>query len=110
MAIRLLQAPKTEEVEKKFIAKSFGIVGLMIGVVSLFWAMFWQPEIGGFVERGRFFIDQLFSNRVMFAFGIDIVLFYCFQIWLMGAIIPKEFQQRNLRFFPLFGLGLWLIL
>ena len=110
MAVRLRQEPITDVGEKGFIAKSFGIVGISVGVISLLWATSWQTEVGGLLERYHYFTEQIFSNRVMFAFLIDVMLFYCFQIWLMGNIIAKDDGTRKLRFIPLFGLGLWLII
>ena len=109
MAIRLLQEPEAIAIEKGFIAKSFGAVSMIVGGIALFWGAVWQPEVGNLLTRGHFFLEEILSNRVTFAFVVDVILFYCFQIWLMGAIIPQESKERGLRYIPFFGLGLWLL-
>ena len=66
-------------------------------------------------QRIEYFITQLHSNRVVIAFCVDLVLFTIFQVILMGAVIPRNSEQRNseqrgLRFIPFFGLAIWLII
>ena len=50
------------------------------------------------------------TNRVTIAFCVDVVLFYIFQILLMGSLEPAGSPKRGLRFVPFWGLAAWLIL
>lgn len=110
MAARLLQAPENDKLNKGILAKLFGITGLWVGVVALLWACFVQPDVGGLSERWEYWAEQLIHGRVTLAFCVDLVLFYIFQIWLMGAIMETESRSRWLRFVPFWGLAMWLVI
>ncbi|KKD37060.1 MAG: hypothetical protein WAN66_08465 [Limnoraphis robusta] len=95
---------------KGLLAKIFGFIGLIVGTISLVWAVVGRPEFGDIAARSEFFVQNFMSNRVTIAFCVDVVLFYIFQIILMGSIEPVESQKRWLRFIPFWGLAVWLIL
>lgn len=102
---------QTEETQTKgLLAKIFGLIGLIIGTTSIAWAFLARPEFGDIAARSEFFVQNLMSNRVTIAFCIDVVLFYLFQIILMGSLEPVESPKRGLRFVPFWGLAIWLIL
>ncbi|EAW35457.1 hypothetical protein [Lyngbya sp. PCC 8106] len=99
-----------EKQTKGLLAKIFGYIGLIVGIVSVFWAVFARPEFGDIPAKTEFFIGNFMSNRVTIAFCVDVVLFYIFQIILMGSIEPVDSRKRGLRFVPFWGLAIWLIL
>ena len=108
MAARLFQPPAPSEGSKTPLLKSFGLVGLIVGTGAIAWPFWMQPESGTFAEQGVYFLSQVSTNRVTLAFCIDLILFYIFQVWLMGAIMPSK-ALRPLRFVPFWGLAIWLI-
>ena len=99
-----------EKPTKGLLAKIFGYTGLIVGILSVFWAVFARPEFGDIPAKIEFFIENLMSNRVTIAFCVDMVLFYIFQIILMGSIEPFNRQKRWLRFVTFWGLAIGLIL
>ena len=111
MAARLLQDPPEAAVSlsKGPLAKLFGLIGLGVGLLAMVWICLVQPDLGGFPERATYFTEQVAKNRVTLAFCVDLVLFYIFQVWLMGAIIQAGDKTRGLRFVPFWGLAIWLI-
>ncbi|MEA5536702.1 nuclear transport factor 2 family protein [Crocosphaera sp. XPORK-15E] len=112
MALRFNQ-PIPQEIEdhkKGLLDRLFGWTGLIIGTIAIVWIFIGRPEFGDLAQRIEYFITQLNSSRVVIAFSVDLVLFAIFQMILMGAVIPPNNQQRQLRFIPFFGLALWLII
>ncbi|MEB3280272.1 MAG: hypothetical protein VKK42_15265 [Lyngbya sp.] len=95
---------------KGLLSKIFGFIGLIIGTTSMVWAVVGRPEFGDIAARSEFFVQNFLSNRVTIAFCVDVVLFYIFQIILMGSLEPVGSQKRRLRFVPFWGLAIWLIL
>ncbi|MGK7941401.1 MAG: nuclear transport factor 2 family protein [Crocosphaera sp.] len=112
MALRFKQPilDKVEEHQKGILERIFGWIGLSIGIIAIGWLFIGRPEFGDLAQRIQYFITQLHSNRVVIAFSVDLVLFTIFQMILMGAVIPKNSEQRGLRFIPFFGLAIWLII
>ncbi|MEM9087357.1 MAG: nuclear transport factor 2 family protein [Cyanobacteria bacterium P01_F01_bin.53] len=113
MAQRLAQptvdAEEVEKVEKGWVARSFGLIGLVVGTGAIAWFCLARPEFGSFAERGQYFLHKLATDRVSIAFCVDLILFWVFQSWLMGAVMPKEAGTRFLRFIPFWGLASWLL-
>ncbi len=111
MALRFKQPTleKIQEHKKGFLDRSFGWIGLIVGIIAIIWLFIGRPEFGDFSQRIQYFITQLQSSRVVIAFAVDMVLFSLFQTILMGAVIPPNSSQRPLRFIPFFGLAFWLI-
>ncbi|MGK7891440.1 MAG: nuclear transport factor 2 family protein [Leptolyngbyaceae cyanobacterium] len=96
--------------QKTLLARMFGLVGLTVGTGAIAWGLFARPEFGGWLARSQYFLMQLATNRVAIAFCVDLVFFAVFQIILMGAIEPKDSSKRWLRFIPLWGLAIWLLI
>jgi len=110
MALRAAQPiPETEATnEKDILARVFGWIGLIVGIISIWWFCFaGGPEFGNLATRMQYFVTQLSSDRVTIAFSIDLILFYIFQIVLMGSVVEK---RSWFRFVPFWGLIGWLIL
>ncbi len=110
MAARLLSDTDAEKGERGRLARSFGLIGLGVGLVGLVWTFWTQPDVGGLSERFAYFVEQVSGNRVTLAFCVDLILFYIFQIWLMGAVIDVSEKAGWLRFIPFWGLAIWLML
>ena len=110
MALRSTQ-PISEGVEltdnKSLLTRVFGWIGTIVGVTAIFWFCFARPEFGNLTERIQYFVQKLSSDRVTLAFAVDLVLFYLFQIVLMGSVLNK---RGWLRFIPFWGLIAWAIL
>ena len=92
--------------DNKLLAKIFGWIGLGVGTGALLWFCFARPEFGSVAERGAYLLSKLKSDRVTIAFCADLLLFWIFQSWLMGAAMHKK---SPLRFVPFWGLAIWLI-
>ncbi|MGB3293016.1 MAG: hypothetical protein WBB01_08525 [Phormidesmis sp.] len=111
MAQRLVQPTvvEAEPPEKGWLARGFGLVGLVVGTGAIAWFTLARPEFGTVTARGQYFLHKLATDRVTIAFCVDLVLFWIFQVWLIGAIAPAENRKRALRFIPFWGLVLWLL-
>ncbi len=96
-----------EEIEKGTLARLFGWIGLIVGIIALVWFVMGNPEFGDLTQRMQYFREQLMTSRITFAFCVDLVLFSLFQALLLGAVNGKI---GWLRFIPFWGLALWLIL
>ncbi|MEL7035346.1 MAG: hypothetical protein AAFO04_06975 [Cyanobacteria bacterium J06592_8] len=102
---------QTEEPKTKgLLAKILGFTGLIVGTISIIWAVVGRPEFGDLTARSEFFVQNFLSNRVTIAFCIDVVLFAIFQVILMGSLESVDSPKRRLRFIPFWGLAIWLIL
>jgi hypothetical protein len=86
-------------------APVFGGTALAVGLVSLAWAVAARPEFGNIGARYEYFMTQYSSDRVFWAFCVDAVLYWVWQVWLMGAAGEKGWQ----RWTPFFGMALWLM-
>jgi len=65
--------------ESKPLLSVYGVAGLY----SIWWAFFGRPEFGGLTERWASFTDLVSSDRLMFAFSVEAVLYWIFQGWLV---------------------------
>jgi len=92
-----------------WIAKLFGLIGLVVGTIAVGWFVWARPAFGGLDARVPYFIQQVLSNRVTLAFCVDLALFWLFQAWLMGSVMAASARRRWLRWIPLWGLGFWLL-
>ncbi|ESA36767.1 polyketide cyclase [Leptolyngbya sp. Heron Island J] len=111
MALRLKQEvpePQTM-VSKGLLARLFGALGLTVGNLAIVWFCLNRPELGDVASRVIYLGQQITHDRVTLAFTVDIALFWIFQIWLMGAIIPIGQRVRTLRLVPFWGLAIWLL-
>ncbi|EKV03781.1 hypothetical protein Lepto7375DRAFT_6095 [Leptolyngbya sp. PCC 7375] len=111
MALRLQQpVPETKlEPTKGILARFFGALGLTVGNLAIIWFCLNRPELGGALSRFSHLGEQITHNRVTLAFVVDIALFWVFQSWLMGAVMPVGERLRGLRFIPFWGLAIWLL-
>ena len=109
MARRLDGSKDKETLEKGWLARGFGWIGLVVGTGAIAWFCFARPEFGGLTERVSYFVGKVEGDRVTIAFCVDLLLFWLFQIWLMGAVIAEDSKQRALRFVPFWGLAFWLV-
>ncbi|ACK70948.1 conserved hypothetical protein [Gloeothece citriformis PCC 7424] len=111
MALRSAALPdeKVLPYNKGLISKVLGLIGLFVGCVSLIWGCIAFPESGNIAERGHYFLTLLMSDRLTIAFGVDLVLFWLFQVILLGDVIPGDSKLRWLRFIPFGGLAIWLL-
>ena len=110
MAQRLNGSEGSKTAEKGRLARAFGLVGLVVGAGAIAWFCLARPEFGGLAERWDYFVGKVEGDRVTIAFCVDLVLFWIFQIWLMGGVMGKEGKQRLLRFVPFWGLAIWLVI
>ena len=85
-------------------APFIGLTGVVIGAASIVWALAVRPEFGGLPERWQYFVQQSTTNRVFFAFVLDVVLYYAWQVLLMG-----DDASKLQRFLPFGGLIAYLI-
>lgn len=104
------ELPEDEQMGKGLLAKIFGGVGLIIGIIAIFWAIFARPEFGDIAARAAFFVQNFQSDRLTIAFCVDVIFFAIFQAVLIGNIEPPDSGKRWLRFVPFWGLAVWLIL
>ncbi|MEA5462805.1 hypothetical protein [Leptothoe sp. PORK10 BA2] len=94
---------------KGTLARLFGSLGLTVGNLAVIWFCFNRPDLGGVLSRFHYLGQQLVSNRVTLAFAVDLALFWVFQVWLMGSVIPVGDRVRSLRLIPFWGLAIWLL-
>jgi hypothetical protein len=109
MAIRATKPPIAVG-NKNLLARVFGWIGLVIGIIALIWSILGRPEFGDISTRGQYFVQSLISDRMTIAFCVDLVFFTVFQAVLMGDIEPQGSNKRWLRFVPFWGLAVWLII
>ena len=95
-----------EETNKGGLARTFGWIGLSVGIIALTWGFVGRPEFGDLAGRMQYLAERVMTDRVTLAFGIDLVLFSVFQ-----ALLLREVNSRIgwLRFIPFWGLAVWLI-
>lgn len=96
--------------EKGLLARGFGFVGLVVGMGAIAWFCLARPEFGSVATRAQYFLHKLTTDRVTIAFCVDLILFWLFQSWLMGAVMPTKGDNRLLRFIPFWGLAVWLVI
>ena len=95
--------------EKGALSKAFGLTGLGIGVLSVYWALFEDPAVGGDLAQRFSYLGTLVTeDRVSLAFVVDIALFSVWQAWFIGQV--DEEAPAACRFVPYWGLAAWLML
>ena len=95
--------------EKGLLSRAFGVVGLGVGVLSVYWALFEDPAAGGdLAARGEYLRRLVTEDRVSLAFVVDIALFSVWQAWFIGEV--DEEAPAACRFVPYWGLAAWLML
>lgn len=95
--------------EKGLLSRAFGVVGLGVGVLSVYWALFEDPAVGGdLAARGEYLRRLVTEDRVSLAFVVDIALFSVWQAWFIGEV--DEEAPAACRFVPYWGLAAWLML
>lgn len=93
--------------QNKTLARIIGLIGLIVGIIALFWFFLGRPEFGDLAERIVYAKEQLSTNRVTLAFCIDLGLFALFQALLLKTV---ESKVGWFRYVPFFGLAAWLII
>eukprot|EP00850_Spirogloea_muscicola_P005507 SM000025S08402 [mRNA] locus=s25:561697:563889:- [translate_table: standard] len=96
---------------------TIGLVGGVIGIVSVTWALFLRSseQFGGPAERLSYFLEYLTTDRIAYAFMWDLVLYGLFQAWIVldfSELLPTAEDQRIWRrvgCVPYFGLAAILI-
>lgn len=95
--------------EKGLLSKAFGVFGFAVGLLSVWWASAADPAVGGdLAQRSAFLGELMTSDRVSLAFAVDIVIFSCWQAYLIGEVDPEA--PAACRFVPFWGLAAWLML
>ena len=86
-------------------APAVGVVGGVVGAVSLAWAAAGRPDLGGdLAARAAWFADAAGrTDRALFAFALDACCYAAWQaVLLRGA-------GAGYRWVPFFGLAAWLV-
>eukprot|EP00667_Euglena_gracilis_P011131 EG_transcript_11361 len=92
------------------LARPFGVVGALVGLLAVAWFFIGRPEVGGDLQaRLEYLHMAVTTQRVSIAFCVDIVLFAVAQAVLIGAVEPEGSRKRWLRWVPFWGLAAWLI-
>jgi hypothetical protein len=98
--VRPLHTPETassrddlSKVERQ-LGESKGLLGAygVAGVYSLLWIFFGRPDFGGLAERWASFQDLISTDRLMFAFTVELVLFGLFQ----GVMVDNDLVRRGI--------------
>ncbi|WP_013323134.1 hypothetical protein [Gloeothece verrucosa] len=110
-----LRSPSVSDVQllphhKGLLERSLGWIAITVAAISVVWTLIAFPDSGNLAQRGQYFLALLSSDRLTIAFVVDIVLFWVFQVILLGAVIPAPHKFRWLRFVPFGGLATWLVI
>lgn len=102
-------------------SKPLGAVGGAVAALSLVWFSFGRAGEGygdGVPERWAFFVDYIGTNRLAYAFVVDIVLYSLFQAWLVSSVLQRRDAGagssvpgavKAFSFVPCFGLAALLL-
>ena len=93
--------------KKGLMSKAFGLAGLGIGALSVYWTLFEDPSVGGFAERAEYFNTLMHTDRVSVAFVVDIALVCIWQAYFMNKL---DKEAGALAYIPYWGLCIWLLL
>lgn len=114
-------APTLEDVPKveRQLGESKGLLAFygLAGVYSGLWIFFGRPEFGGMAERVASFWSLISTDRLMFAFTAELVLFALFQ----GVMVDDDLRRRGVdpsrsrigalaKVIPFFGLVAYFLL
>ncbi|KMZ66015.1 hypothetical protein ZOSMA_2G00250 [Zostera marina] len=93
-----------------------GVVGGLVCLGSLLWGVYGRGDsgFGGVMDRWEFVESYIGSERLAYAFVIDIGLYSIFQPWLIGANLENLNKNKvglvnTLRFLPVVGLVTYLL-
>lgn len=92
---------------KGLMSKAFGLTGLGVGALSIYWALFEDPSAGGLAERAEYFNMLMHTSRVSVAFVVDIALVCVWQAYFMRKL---DKDSGALAYIPYWGLCVWLLL
>jgi hypothetical protein len=82
--------------------KATAVLGLTMGLFSMWWAVGGRPEDGGdLAARWAYLTETVSSNRVFFAFVVDACLYSAWQAVLLGGVPTATPAQRYVPFFGL---------
>jgi hypothetical protein len=100
---------ETTKGEKGLLSRAFGVSGLAVGALSVWWALAAEPSVGGDLgDRLTYLFGLMSSDRVSLAFVVDIALFSVWQAYLIDAL-DKD-APAACKYVPFWGLGAWLLL
>ena len=101
-------ATQEHEHAAKWATAGRGIAGvcLFVGGMSIAWAAFARPDLGGdFAQRANHAAQRYSSDRVFYAFVVDAGLYGFWQAWVMRDMgAPRRFCAV-----PFFGQAAWLL-
>ncbi|QDZ22587.1 hypothetical protein A3770_08p51050 [Chloropicon primus] len=105
-----VKASRDKSGNHKLLSKSFGVIGAVVGAASLWWFAFARPELGGdLASRVEYFERYATTDRVAFAFCVDLCLYSIWQPFLISAVERDEGLTPDAsKFVPFFGLCKWL--
>ena len=88
-------------------APLIGGLSLGVGILSVVWGLVAHPEIAdGLQQRYHYFLSQFHSERIFWAFCLDILLYYVWQVWLLGDnVTAKPWHTWT----PFVGMAAWLL-
>lgn len=97
-------------------AETVSLIGGIVCVVSVVWALFGRSEsgFGDFADRWQFLELYIRSERLAYAFIWDIFLYATFQPWLIGDNLQNVKSSDKelvsvLRYIPVLGLVAYLL-
>ena len=116
LAVRAGNRPTLARVEAakaqdhRLLSKAFGIVGGLVGLASVGWFAFARPELGGDLgARLEYWGSYVSTDRVAFAFCVDLCLYSLWQPYLLGQVEQSEgLRPDPWKFVPFFGMAKWL--
>lgn len=85
------------------LALPFGLTGGAVGTISVFWALFARPDFGSITARFGAFGEVLSTDRLAYAFLVDVVLYALFQPLLLRPVLKSECGWVS--YVPFFGLA-----
>lgn len=97
-------------------AAVLGVVGGLVCLGSLLWGVYGRGDggFGGVADRWEFVGSYIGSERLAYAFVVDIGLYSVFQPWLIGANLKNLKKNKvglvnTVRFLPIVGLVAYLL-
>ena len=85
----------------------------MIILAAGIWALWGRPEFGDWATRWQGLVDLWGSDRLTYSFGVDLLVFWLFQGWLVADDMARRQWQSTwalwvAHLLPCFGLILYL--
>jgi len=102
--------------ERALTSPALGVLGGLVGAASIGWLFFAYPsEFGDPEGRPSRLLAYISSDRPAFAFCVDLILYACFQAYLLWDPVAQGIGRRSsardsnpLRLVPFFGLAWYL--